>query len=849
MTADRASRAVVSLADVPFSMRLRLHLIAGVAVAFLSVYGRAVCPFVAGVQLPRLVAGLLAVAAAQIALREALYRLVPRPFGRASLARHGMVVSIFSWLVAGVVALALHMALYPDFPMGSHIKLLTGYWALGGGILSQLDFVLLERYLRKHGAVHTVAAQSVERITRRLMESYVIFTIVPALILVLVLLRNVYEGHAGMGQAVEGMFVGAVFVGSALVVSRQYGLALREDCDAMRKAVLDVAEGRFDVDLDSSRPDEIGLVARSICAMGQDLAVREKREVKLLQITSAFSEQLHLDRLLRVITTGATQLVNAERSTLYLYDARRDQLWTPVAEGMNGEPLYLDKNAGLAGATFTTQEAIILDDVRADPRFNAATDRATGFTTKSMLCVPVNSKDGKHLGVIQVLNRRDGAFGPRDESRLRAMASQSATAIENAQLFEDVLNLKNYAESILRSLSNGVISLDRDLNVTTLNEAAERILGCTESDVAEQPASALFHTENEWVMDSARTVMSSGVADHTLDVELVIDADRKASVNLTAVPLIDASDEPIGQLLIMEDLSAEKRTRATMSRYMPKEVVEQVLSGHRDVIEGRMQQMTLLFTDIRSFTTISEAIGPRATVAMLNEYFEGMVDVVHDHGGILDKYIGDAIMALFGVPLGGEHDERDAVAAANDMMRALAAINARREAAGLEPIMHGIGVSTGEAVAGNIGSPRRMDYTVIGDSVNLTARIESITKFYKAPVLVSEMTVKLLDAPEYLREVDCIRVKGKSDPVTIFESFEYRADRLTDELLQAYEIETTALAAYRTQNWADAERLFQQAQVLAPADRIPEIYLERIAHYQSAPPGPDWDGVWTMLSK
>ncbi len=282
---------------------------------------------------------------------------------------------------------------------------------------------------------------------------------------------------------------------------------------------------------------------------------------------------------------------------------------------------------------------------------------------------------------------------------------------------------------------------------------------------------SLFHGENRWVVELASTVREQRTGETALDVDIVKADGSRVSLNLNVVSLDDCNDEFIGMLLILEDLSAEKRVRSTMSRYTPKAVVDQVLDGHRDVLEGRAQVMTLLFTDIRSFASISEAIGPRATVSMLNEYFAYMVDIIDQHDGILDKYIGDAIMALFGVPFTGARDERNALNAANGMMRALQTLNERRVKAGQEPLMHGIGVTTGEAIAGSIGSPKRMDYTVIGDAVNLTARVESVTTYYGTPILVSDLTLRRLADVEHVREVDRIRVKGKTEAVTLYESY------------------------------------------------------------------------------
>jgi len=850
---DTTPTQAPSLALVGVGMRIKLHLMAAVAVVFLSIYGRVVCPFVDSLDLVRLVPGLCGVGLAQVILREVLYGVFPHPWGQATLARHGMYLATLSWGIAGLIAMGLHMLLYPDFPLGSHFKLLTGYWALGGGILSQLEFNMLERYLRERPGEQGNNQQSIEHITRRLMESYAVFTIVPALILILAVFRQVHEGYGSLPEALEVTFIGVVFVGAALFVAWRYGVALREDCSSIRSALGDVGAGQFRVELDSSRQDELGLVARGIADMGRGLAVREQRETKLLEITSAFSDELHLDRLLGVITNGATELLNAQRSSLYLFDEQRDQLWTPVAEGLSQEGIYLAKDAGLAGACFSAQQVINLADVSQDPRFNAELDRQTGFTTRNMLCTPVNNKNGKPLGVIQVLNHRDGtalvAFDARDEQRLRAIATQAATALENARLFEDVVNLKNYDESILKSLSNGVISVDPDLRIRKANAAAERTLGWREQDITGQTLVELFADDNAWLAQTALKVREQQSTEYALDVEIVTHDGTTASVNVSIVPLQDSNDVFIGLLLILEDLSAEKRVRGTMSRYMPRAVVDQVLDGHRDVLDGRAQTMTLLFTDIRSFTSIAEAIGPRATVTMLNEYFTDMVDIIDARGGILDKYIGDAIMALFGVPFTGESDEANAVRAANEMMLALQRLNARRERAGHQALDHGIGINTGEAIAGNIGSPKRMDYTVIGDSVNLTARIESTTKNYGTPVLVSDQTLACLDSKEMFREVDRIRVKGKSEPVTLYESYVWREAQIGAKELQAFAVQADAMKAFRTQHWADAKALFEHAAALQTHDQIPPLYLDRIKFYQQHDPGPDWDGVWTMHSK
>jgi adenylate cyclase len=335
-----------------------------------------------------------------------------------------------------------------------------------------------------------------------------------------------------------------------------------------------------------------------------------------------------------------------------------------------------------------------------------------------------------------------------------------------------------------------------------------------------------------------------------VDAALKLADGKTASVNATVSPLIDINDESIGSMIILEDISSEKRVRTTMARYMNKEVADQLLAAGESELGGKQQHVSILFSDIRSFTTIAESLGAKETVSMLNEYFEDMVDVILNNGGILDKYIGDAIMALFGAPFSGEHDADNAVKVANDMIVVLRALNERRVAAGKEPISTGVGVSSGDVIVGNIGSPKRMEYTVIGDSVNLASRLESANKYYGTRVLVSEFTVReLKNEPPRMREIDLIKVQGKDLPVAVFEVLAHHTPETfpnMDETLQAF---ATGLAEYKTGDWTKAQALFEAALKANPNDKVSKIYIERCQHYLANPPGPEWDGVWTMTEK
>jgi adenylate cyclase len=284
-----------------------------------------------------------------------------------------------------------------------------------------------------------------------------------------------------------------------------------------------------------------------------------------------------------------------------------------------------------------------------------------------------------------------------------------------------------------------------------------------------------------------------------------------------------------------------------MRRYMSKEVADQLLAGGDTVLGGTMQTVTVLFSDIRNFTGVSEALGPRETVSLLNEYFADMVDVVSQHGGSLDKYIGDAIMALFGVPFEKPEDADSALRVANGMLTALAALNQRRGARGQDPIDIGVGIATGEVVVGNIGSPTRMEYTVIGDSVNLASRLEGANKFYRTKILVDATTRRSLKNPGLLREIDLLQVKGKDHPVAVYESLGYLASTPgIDRMVESF---GGGLAAYRSRDWPAAIKFFEAALSVRPNDEPSRIYIDRCRHYQATPPADDWGGIWVLTEK
>jgi adenylate cyclase len=627
-------------------------------------------------------------------------------------------------------------------------------------------------------------------------------------------------------------------------------MAILTASDVSRSAALlagamrEVEAGRLDHDLTVTTTDEYADLYRGFNHMIRGL----RDEVRMLEVTHGIAGELKLDTLIQRIMSAASELSDADRSTLFVYDAKTDQLWSRYAAGLGAAELRIPAHGGIAGAVFTTGRTENIADAYADPRFSQDADRRTGYRTRSILCMPIVNKAGARIGVTQVLNKRSGtAFTAKDESRLRAFTAQIAVSLENATLFDEVLSVKNYNESILKSTSNGMITLDTEGRAVTANEAALAILKLARDGVIGAPAASFFAGDNGWVLAAIERVAQTGQKDISVDASLKL-AGGNVSVNMTVQPLFGLEGERIGSMLVFEDITAEKRMKTTMARYMSKEVADQVLAGGDSELGGKTQTVSILFSDVRGFTTLSEALGARETVSLLNEYFAEMVDVVFKHGGILDKYIGDAIMALFGAPFEKPGDADNAVSVANGMMVTLAALNRLRGGRGQDAINIGVGIATGEVVVGNIGSPSRMEYTVIGDSVNLASRLEGANKYYRTRILVDESTLRAMKATTPSREVDLIKVKGKDRPVAVYEVLGYLAgvEPQLPGLLARF---NDGLSAYRARDWRAAIAAFEAAVALRGGDAPSDMYIERCRYFLETPPEANWDGVWVLHEK
>ena len=352
-------------------------------------------------------------------------------------------------------------------------------------------------------------------------------------------------------------------------------------------------------------------------------------------------------------------------------------------------------------------------------------------------------------------------------------------------------------------------------------------------------------------------LVSGGI---TRPVRLLLEGTREVEAGHLDRSIEVITRDEIGQLSaafnrMIEQLRHKERIRETFGRYIDPRVVEGLINQPKlAAAEGQRRVMTIMFCDMKGFTTLSEGMTPQGLVKVMNRYLSTMSEPIRRHGGVIDKYIGDAIMAYWGPPFVEETDEGQfACLAASEMIKRIAPLREEvTELLGVRVIPTEcdvrIGVATGEALVGSIGSEIMMNYTVMGDTVNLAARLEAANKLYGSRSLIAAATVAKTDDTIQFREIDRLMAAGQTQPQAVFELLG-RKDELTpkqDLLRTRY---ADGLLAYRAQRWEQARAAFRAVLEAVPTDGPSSTLLSRIDHLQEHPPGADWDGAWRLENK
>jgi adenylate cyclase len=319
-----------------------------------------------------------------------------------------------------------------------------------------------------------------------------------------------------------------------------------------------------------------------------------------------------------------------------------------------------------------------------------------------------------------------------------------------------------------------------------------------------------------------------------------------------ALPLVEpflaglaALAATIGYRFVVADRE-ERFLRQSFELYLAPQVIESMVTSNKlPALGGEMRDVTIFFSDITGFSSIAETMTPGALVALMNEYLSAMTDIIEAHGGYVDKYIGDSIVAVFGAPVDDAAHARNAVRAALLCRTCLEQLNRTAAPYLGRELSHRIGLNSGEALVGNIGSRRRFNYTVMSDAVNLASRLEGANKFFGTSIMASEMTVRLTGAAFVWRELDAIRVKGRSQPVRIYDPLAERGHETPEQTARAA-VYAEGLASWRARDFAGAARCFART---ADADPPAALFLQRTQKLAERPPGPDWEPVFTLEGK
>lgn len=455
---------------------------------------------------------------------------------------------------------------------------------------------------------------------------------------------------------------------------------------------------------------------------------REKEEMRALyEVGRAVNSTLDLDTVLNQVMDHIIQLTGAERGFLMLYDESSGELEFKVARNMDRETIAgssFEISLTIVNNVARDGQPIVTTNAQADPRF-ATQESVVAYSLRSILCVPLRVRD-KVIGVIYADNRiRTGLFTEHDRDMLAAFADQAATAIANAQLYERVSAMKNLMDNVLASITSGVITTDVADKITLFNRAAESILGVPAYDVTGRPYRRALPLDDRFahLVEEVKT-LNRPVVGHELTPRLP----RRGEVNLSvsASPLKDEQATMLGVAIVVEDQTERKRLEAKRDilRRIVSPTVFNSLPDDPDqwTLGGERREITVLFADIRNFTSYAEKLPPEHLITALNQYLAIGANAVLAEDGTLDKFMGDMVMAFFNAPvLQPDHTLR-AVRVALAMQEAIAQFNCNQPEE--EKLWFGIGINCGMAVVGRIGTEGKLDYTAVGDVVNYGKRLQ-----------------------------------------------------------------------------------------------------------------------------
>lgn len=524
--------------------------------------------------------------------------------------------------------------------------------------------------------------------------------------------------------------------------------------------------------------DELAQLAGALTRLSRLVAKREQERAELLalgEISQVVNSTLKLDDVLRIVMDTIVRLTGAERGFLMLRDAQ-GELTIRTARNWEQETLEAAETAisrTVVNQVIAANQPVLTTNAQQDPRFDSQ-ESVIALNLRSILCVPLKVKE-ELIGVIYADNRvRTGLFTETELNLLAAFANHAAVAIENARLFESVRNtlaevtqLQNLMGDVFASIASGVIITDLDGRITLTNRAVESILDM-DSQTAEgciiDEIPLLRGTNLSSYMASLRQTGRPLVG---REVRAVHPQKGLQNLNFNLSFLRDSLGVPHGIAIVLEDLTETRRLEAKrrlFERMVSPQVIEQ-FNPDQLQLGGERSQITTLFADLRGFTSLAEQIDPEILVSVLNRYLGVAAEAILAEGGTIDKFMGDAVMAIFNAPLTQADHTLRAVRAALHM-RAIPRSSQEEFPPELQ-LSFGIGIHSGEALLGLVGTEQRLEYTAIGDSVNTAKRLQENAA--PGQILLSAQAYAQISQLVCARPIEPIVAKGKKEPIQVYE--------------------------------------------------------------------------------
>ena len=502
---------------------------------------------------------------------------------------------------------------------------------------------------------------------------------------------------------------------------------------------------------------------KQLLKKNQDLNEKYLELETLLDLTNTINSLDDLNELFFNVLTLSSSILNSAKGVVLLKNDVSN-IFDPVSV-FNIDEIKIKKQI------FNTRSGFLSDLNKDKKSFIISQNNKFNhdlFDSSFCLVSPI-IYDKKLVGAIMLFDKetREGLcdFEKNDIKILDAISMQTSIAYQNVKLLESLKKSNKLNENIMSSITTGIIEVNLFGEIEFVNKEALRLLNREEEEVIGNHYMIIFE-KNDQLLELIQKVESEQERVFENEFELK-SIKRKISVNLSCSPVFDEKTSFSGVVIAIDDLSKINKVKSTFKKYVSKNIVDKLLENEDSLnLGGTESEITILFSDIRGFTSMSEKLSPTEIVKLLNKYFKSMIDVVFKYNGTLDKIVGDELMVLYGVPLKGEDDTDNAVKTAIKMFQALDKFNEKIVKEGYKPFKIGIGINKGKAVSGNIGSEQQMNYTVIGDTINLGARLCSHAK--SGEILISSSVKGIISNDYPFKKIPSIEVKGKSKPIDVW---------------------------------------------------------------------------------